>query len=83
MTKRDSTSAEERRWQRDRHALLQQIDSDYAMMETYTGRPTLDPRVRRAMEQVPRHLFVPAAEQSLAYIDHALPIGHGQTITQP
>lgn len=83
MTKRDFTSAEERRWQRERHELLRQIDGDYAMMEPYTGRRTLDPRVRQAMEQVPRHLFVPAAEQSLAYIDHALPIGHGQTISQP
>jgi protein-L-isoaspartate(D-aspartate) O-methyltransferase len=41
-----------------------------------------DPRVARALETVPRHLFVPEAFASEAYGDHALPIGHGQTITQ-
>jgi protein-L-isoaspartate(D-aspartate) O-methyltransferase len=42
-----------------------------------------DPRVRAALEEVPRHLFVPAALAGEAYGDHALPIGAGQTITQP
>jgi protein-L-isoaspartate(D-aspartate) O-methyltransferase len=42
-----------------------------------------DPRVAEAMAAVPRHLFVPAALEGEAYGDHALPIGHGQTITQP
>lgn len=41
-----------------------------------------DPRVVQALEAVPRHLFVPPALASEAYGDHALPIGHGQTITQ-
>ena len=41
-------------------------------------RPTLD-----AMRSVPRHLFVPANMQSNAYADSPLPIGHGQTISQP
>ena len=41
-----------------------------------------DPRVAEAMAAVPRHLFVPAALLGEAYGDHALPIGHGQTITQ-
>jgi protein-L-isoaspartate(D-aspartate) O-methyltransferase len=41
-----------------------------------------DPRVVRALEAVPRHLFVPAPLASEAYGDHALPIGHGQTISQ-
>ena len=40
-------------------------------------------RVLRAMEQVPRHLFVPAAHRHLAYDDIPLPIGEGQTISQP
>ncbi len=40
-------------------------------------------RVLRAMARVPRHLFVPAAERNWAYDDRALPIGHGQTISQP
>jgi protein-L-isoaspartate(D-aspartate) O-methyltransferase len=42
-----------------------------------------DPRVLEAMAQVPRHLFVPAGDQASAYDDYPLPIGHGQTISQP
>jgi protein-L-isoaspartate(D-aspartate) O-methyltransferase len=42
-----------------------------------------DPRVRDAMARVPRHLFVPAAQQRHAYENRPLPIGHGQTISQP
>lgn len=42
-----------------------------------------DPRVLRAMEDTPRHLFVPEDLRGSAYEDHPLPIGHGQTISQP
>jgi len=42
-----------------------------------------DERVLEAMNRVPRHLFVPAAIQSQAYKDNALPIAGGQTISQP
>src|SRR5437773_1180656 len=42
-----------------------------------------DVRVLSAMAAVPRELFVPATERNLAYADRALPIGHGQTISQP
>jgi hypothetical protein len=42
-----------------------------------------DPRVRDAMHTVKRHLFVPEKLRSLAYADRPLPIGHGQTISQP
>ncbi len=42
-----------------------------------------DKRVLDAMSQVPRHLFVPEDMRSLAYSDGPLPIGHGQTISQP
>jgi len=48
-----------------------------------TGRPSLDPRVIAAMEKVPRHLYVPADMQRNAYDNRPLPIGHGQTISQP
>lgn len=47
------------------------------------GRGVSDPRVVQAMEQVPRHEFVPAGERAHAYDDRPLPIGHGQTISQP
>jgi protein-L-isoaspartate(D-aspartate) O-methyltransferase len=46
-------------------------------------RDITDPRVLEAMRRVPRHRFVPAAALGEAYDDHPLPIGHGQTISQP
>jgi protein-L-isoaspartate(D-aspartate) O-methyltransferase len=47
-------------------------------------RPAIhDTSVLEAMRQVPRHLFVPRALQRSAYGDYPLPIGHGQTISQP
>ena len=47
------------------------------------GRGIADERVLDAMTRVPRHRFVPAEQQAEAYADHALPIGYGQTISQP
>jgi protein-L-isoaspartate(D-aspartate) O-methyltransferase len=47
------------------------------------GRDIRHPGVLNAMGKVPRHRFVPPGEQSNAYADHPLPIGHGQTISQP
>ncbi|MBI5281791.1 MAG: protein-L-isoaspartate(D-aspartate) O-methyltransferase [Candidatus Solibacter usitatus] len=41
------------------------------------------PGVLAAMREIPRHLFVPEAVRSSAYEDRPLPIGHGQTISQP
>jgi protein-L-isoaspartate(D-aspartate) O-methyltransferase len=47
------------------------------------ARDIIDPRVLAAMGKVPRHRFVPDNLRSLAYEDHPLPIGSGQTISQP
>ena len=47
------------------------------------GRGVADPAVLREMSKVPRHLFVDAALRDQAYDDHPLPIGEGQTISQP
>jgi protein-L-isoaspartate(D-aspartate) O-methyltransferase len=46
-------------------------------------RGVRDERVLSAMEEVPRHLFVPMEIRRLAYADEPLPIGEGQTISQP
>lgn len=51
--------------------------------EQIEGRGIKDQEVIRAMLSVPRHLFVDEALQSQAYADHPLPIGYGQTISQP
>ena len=50
---------------------------------TDTQRPTFAPSVMAALGRVPRHRFVPVDEESHAYDNRPLPIGHGQTISQP
>ncbi len=47
------------------------------------GRDIADPEVLRVMGKVPRHLFVKPDLKDVAYADHPLPIGEGQTISQP
>lgn len=51
--------------------------------EQIRAREVRDPDVLRAMESVPRHEFVPQEWLAQAYEDHPLPIGYGQTISQP
>jgi protein-L-isoaspartate(D-aspartate) O-methyltransferase len=54
------------------------------MVETQIGaRGIRDERVLSAMRRVPRHIFVPEKARAAAYGDYPLPIGHGQTISQP
>jgi protein-L-isoaspartate(D-aspartate) O-methyltransferase len=48
-----------------------------------TGRTSLSERVMAAMNKVPRHRFVPAGQTPHAYANRPLPIGEGQTISQP
>lgn len=51
--------------------------------EQIAARGVSDPGVLEAMRKVERHLFVPSTLQAIAYSDEPLPIGHGQTISQP
>ncbi len=51
--------------------------------EQMESRDIADRRVLQAIRAVPRHEFVPAGLRDQAYEDHPLPIGHGQTISQP
>ncbi|HIE39013.1 MAG TPA: protein-L-isoaspartate(D-aspartate) O-methyltransferase [Anaerolineales bacterium] len=53
------------------------------VIETIRARGITDERVLKAMRTVPRHLFVPETERGHAYGDYPLPIGFGQTISQP
>jgi protein-L-isoaspartate(D-aspartate) O-methyltransferase len=53
------------------------------MVEQIQSRGVKAPLVLDAMRKVPRHEFVPEAARRDAYGDHPLPIGHGQTISQP
>ncbi|MFL5495975.1 MAG: protein-L-isoaspartate(D-aspartate) O-methyltransferase [Gemmatimonadales bacterium] len=53
------------------------------LVETLQGKGVRDLAVLRAVRMVPRHLFVPGSVRHRAYDDVALPIGNGQTISQP
>lgn len=53
------------------------------LVETLQERGIKDLTVLRAFEQTPRHVFVPTGVRHRAYEDSALPIGNGQTISQP
>jgi len=55
----------------------------YAETRGLTGLQAMSPRVRAALGKVERHRLVPAEQRSLAYRNHPLPIGQGQTISQP
>ena len=67
----------------EREQLLEEIDGDARETARLTGRARLSPRVRAALAGVAREAFLPESERRLAYLNTALPIGHGQTISQP
>jgi protein-L-isoaspartate(D-aspartate) O-methyltransferase len=68
---------------RERAAMLQEIREQVASTAHMLGRDELSPEVMAAMERVPREEFVPESERGHAYENRPLPIGHGQTISQP
>ena len=58
-------------------------DRERMVEDQLVRRGITDPRVLDAMRKVPRHLFVEEALRDRAYGDYPLPIGEGQTISQP
>jgi len=66
-----------------RARLVAEVDEMYAATRGETGLAAMSAPVRAALGKVERHRFVPAGQQSLAYRNHPLPIGSGQTISQP
>jgi protein-L-isoaspartate(D-aspartate) O-methyltransferase len=66
-----------------RAALLQEIAADVRATSLELNKTALDERVLRALNDVPRHEFVPKSLRGAAYENRPLPIGHGQTISQP
>ena len=69
--------------ERARQALLREIAQEVVTTGDYLGKSVLAPCVMAAMAKVPRHEFVAGAQRLLAYENRPLPIGHGQTISQP
>jgi len=63
--------------------LLAEIRAEMQMTRRETGRGRLSPSVEAALRSVPRHEFVPENERMAAYANIPLPIGDGQTISQP
>ncbi len=59
------------------------MERERMLREQIEGRGIRNPRLLEAMYRVPRHLFIPPDLRSKAYDDNPLPIGLGQTISQP
>jgi protein-L-isoaspartate(D-aspartate) O-methyltransferase len=70
-------------WADARRRLLAEIDAEFAATAADTGVARMGPALRAAMAAVPRHRFVPEGWRDESYENHPLPIGHGQTISQP
>src|SRR2546425_713349 len=63
--------------------MVSEVDAMYAETRAETGLARMSPAVRAALAKVERHRLVPAGQAVLAYRNHPLPIGSGQTISQP
>jgi len=66
-----------------RAEMVNEIAAIAATASIKSDGPVIDRRVLAVMEQVPRHAFVPDDQKSHAYENRPLPIGYGQTISQP
>jgi protein-L-isoaspartate(D-aspartate) O-methyltransferase len=79
----DTEAEEDPRYARARASLVSDIESDLARTAIHLGMNPGDPVVLAALGRVKRHRFVPEKYLRQAYANHPLPIGHGQTISQP
>jgi protein-L-isoaspartate(D-aspartate) O-methyltransferase len=78
-----TTTRAQDQWTAARQQMVRDIGRLTVETAVATGRKVLDPKVMAAMAKVPRHLFVPSWQQRYGYDNRPLPIGHGQTISQP
>jgi protein-L-isoaspartate(D-aspartate) O-methyltransferase len=74
--------ADEAKYAAKRAALMEEIRS-YAVRDSIMESGDFDDRVMMALGEIPRHEFVPDREKAEAYGNYPLPIGYGQTISQP
>ncbi len=77
------TSADEPQYALDRAAMVAEVEEYARFTGDHTGGQTFDKRVLKSMASVQRHEFVPEAQKHFAYQNRPLPIGFGQTISQP
>ncbi len=66
-----------------RARMADEVDAMYAETRSETSLAAMSPAVRSALGKVERHRLVPQSQVSMAYRNHPLPIGGGQTISQP
>jgi protein-L-isoaspartate(D-aspartate) O-methyltransferase len=78
-----NTTAANEHFREDREVMIRLIEDDVRETSFYLKKSALNMRVLDAMARVPRHEFVPPNQVVLAYKNRPLPIGHGQTISQP
>jgi protein-L-isoaspartate(D-aspartate) O-methyltransferase len=78
-----AASVDEKELAMRRAQIVEEVAAMAASMARATGRTRLSDRVMEALRKVERHRFVAAVAQSAAYGNHPLPIGKGQTISQP
>src|SRR5262245_3388347 len=77
------STAEAQDFAAQRARMVAEVEAMYADTRSETGLPAMSPAVRKAMNTVERHRLVPPGETGRAYRNHPLPIGSGQTISQP
>ena len=68
---------------KEQQNMLKDIEMEVRLTHRYIGKNSLDDRVMEAIREVPRHEFVPQESLRYAYENGPLPIGSGQTISQP
>lgn len=68
---------------KDQQRMIDDIEREFEFTQRMAGRGHLDPKVMKAMTEVPRDAFVPESMKHAAFNNGPLPIGHGQTISQP
>ncbi len=82
MTHAESSAAQDQRTA-ERARMLSEIAAMARETGRETGRPRFSDAVMAAIGKVPRHRFVPFPQEGFAYDNRALPVGEGQTISQP
>jgi protein-L-isoaspartate(D-aspartate) O-methyltransferase len=78
-----AASATEPDYALKRAQMIRTIETQMHDTSSAIGRDYIDPRVLEVMGAIPRHVFVPADLREASYEDRPLPIGFGQTISQP
>jgi protein-L-isoaspartate(D-aspartate) O-methyltransferase len=71
------------KYQKQRQEMMAAITAEVENTASHLDGEQLEPGVLKALQETPRHEFVPPSQRKHAYENRPLPIGHGQTISQP